>query len=92
MAQKSKKYEDILRIYGYPFFKMGLAHMIDIGVRNAKEISDKDIEEMIEHEKNSRDPDAFYIITPRALGDICEVAREIAIRFKYEDLETLVNM
>lgn len=90
--EKENKYQSILNHYSYPIFKMGFAHMIDIGVRHSKDITDEDVEEFIEDERSRRDPDGLYLITPEALGDVIRVAREIAIRFEYEDLETLFNM
>lgn len=86
------KYQSIINRHGWVIFKMGFAHMIDIGVRQSKDITDEDIEELIEDEKSRRDPKGFYLITPEALGDVCEVAREIAKVFEYEDLKTLFDM
>lgn len=93
------KFRPIIDKWGYVFFLMGRAHMDALGIEVARAITDEDINDMMkkEEEKRAREQAdgnsiVIYGITVKALGDICYVAREIALAINDKRRKTEVKV
>lgn len=93
------KFRPIIDKWGYVFFLMGRAHMDALSIEVARAITDEDINNMMrkEEEKRARERAddnniVIYGITVKALGDICYIAREIALAIDDKRRKTEVKI
>ncbi len=70
---------ELVKKYGEVSVRMGIAHLMDIGVKKARSLTDEQIADMVAklREQEARE-NVTLIITPELQGDICRIAREIA--------------
>lgn len=71
--------DKLIRKYGEVVVRMAVAHLIDIGAKKARSLTDEQIADMVAklREQEVRE-NCTLILSPEYQGDICRCAREIA--------------